>query len=345
MRSSGHRERMGRLVRVLSIDGGGIRGYIPALVLAEVERRAGVPASELFDLAVGTSTGAIISIGLGAGLTASELAEFYPRYGSRIFRPGPDRPTGRDSPLAERMDRAARAVGAPFGGNPALGGNARHDPSGLEAVLREVFGERTISEAAIELAVTSFDAEANRPVVISRRDARDDPSCDMMLWEAARATSAAPTYFPPFVREWAGRRCRFVDGGVWANNPAGVALAESVPLTAARGLSGQSVVMVSIGTGVATTKGVFGFTDPWIASARDFVTVATGTVAGHTLAMRALSPARVTRLQVEDDRVAGRMDDPSAARLSVLHAAATELLARSSTAIDAVLGQLSPRAG
>ena len=336
---------MSRQVRVLSIDGGGIRGYIPALVLAEVEHRAGMPASELFDLAVGTSTGAIISIGLAAGLTASELAEFYPRYGPRIFGPEPGRRDGRGAALTGRMDRAARTVGAPFGGNPALGGNARHHPSGLEAVLRDVFGERRVSEARLELAVTSFDADANSPVVISRRDARNDPSWDMMLWEAGRATSAAPTYFPPFVREWAGRSCRFVDGGVWANNPAGVALAESVPLTVERGLTGDSVVMLSIGTGVATTKGTFGSTDPWIASARDFVTVATGAAAGTTLAVRALSPARVTRLQIEDDSVAGRMDDPSAARLSVLRAAATELLALSGAAIDAVLGHLVPSAG
>jgi patatin-like phospholipase/acyl hydrolase len=336
---------MSRPVRVLSIDGGGIRGYIPALVLAEVERRAGVPASQLFDLAVGTSTGAIISIGLSVGLTASELAEFYPRYGSRIFGPEPDRLSGGGSNLGHRMDRAARTLGAPFGGNPALGGNARHDASGLESVLREVFGEQKVSEAQLELAVTSFDAEANRPVVISRRDARNDPGWDMSLWEAARATSAAPTYLAPFVREWAGRRCRFVDGGVWANNPAGVALAESVPLTAERGLTGDSVVMLSIGTGVAATKETFVGTDPWIASAKDLVTMATGTTAGHTLAVRALSPSRVTRLQVEDDRVAGKMDDPSAARLSVLHAATAELIASSGAAIDAVLGHLVARSG
>lgn len=333
---------MKRPVRVLSIDGGGIRGYIPALVLAEVERRAGVAGSQLFDLAVGTSTGAIIAIGLTAGLSAAELANFYPRYGTRIFGPESNRITGRGSSLAEQMERAARAFGAPFGGNPTMGGNARHTAAGLEGVLREVLGDRPISEADIELAVTSFDAESNRPVVISRRDARSDPAWDMRLWEAARATSAAPTYFPPLVRTWAGRGCRFIDGGVWANNPAGVALAESLPLTTARGLTGQSVVMLSLGTGIAPTPGVFDETAAWLGSAQDLVRMATATTAGHTLAVRGLSPSRVTRLQVEDDRVAGRMDDPSPSRLETLKTATDRLLDRSGSTLDIVVAQLLP---
>lgn len=331
---------MNRPVRVLSIDGGGIRGYIPALVLAEVERRAGVHAATLFDLAVGTSTGAIISIGLSAGISATELAEFYPRYGARIFGPEGDRLTGRGTTFAERMNNAGRTIGAPFGGNAAFGGNARHTADGLEGVLQEVLGDRKVSDAALELAVTSFDAEGNRPVVISRRDARADPTWDMPLWAAARATSAAPTYLPPFVREWAGRGCRFIDGGVWANNPAGVAMAESLPLTAARGLTGDSVVMLSLGTGVPRSSAVFDETGSWLGSAQDLVRMATATTAGQTLAVRALGPSRVTRLQVEDDRVAGRMDDPSPARLGILKAATDDLLARSGPAIDAALARL-----
>lgn len=74
-----------RPVRVLSIDGGGVRGYLPALLLAEIERRAARPATTLFDLVVGTSTGGIIGIGLATGLSAQSLADFYPTYGQRIL--------------------------------------------------------------------------------------------------------------------------------------------------------------------------------------------------------------------------------------------------------------------
>jgi patatin-like phospholipase/acyl hydrolase len=331
---------MNRPVRVLSIDGGGIRGYIPALVLAEVERRSGVHAKDLFDIAVGTSTGAIISLGLAAGISAAELAQFYPTYGSRIFGSEGELIAGRGSTLGEQMENFGRFIGAPFGGHPDFGGNARHSAVGLEGVLRDVLGDRSVSDASIEVAVTSFDADSNQPVVISRRDARIDPRFDMPLWAAARATSAAPTYLPPFVREWAGRTCRFIDGGVWANNPAGVALAESIPVTTERGLTGQSVVMLSLGTGVARSVGVFDETAGWLGSAHDLVKMATATTAGQLLAVRALSPSRLTRLQVEDDRVAGKMDDPSEARLAILKSATDDLLAQSGPVIDGVVKRL-----
>ena len=80
------------MVKILSIDGGGIRGIIPAIVLAEIERRTGRPTAQLFDLVAGTSTGGILALGLtipkttGAPLyTARSLAEMYEREGSRIF--------------------------------------------------------------------------------------------------------------------------------------------------------------------------------------------------------------------------------------------------------------------
>ena len=103
----------------------------------------------------------------------------------------------------------------------------------------------------IAAPVTTFDANVALPVVLTSSDAKLDPRFDLPLWQAARATSAAPTYFPPFEVDWAGQRRSFVDGGVWANNPAGVAIVESLALTSARGLTGTSVVMVSLGTGVA----------------------------------------------------------------------------------------------
>ena len=78
--------------RVLSLDGGGIRGIIPALVLAHLERQMGAPASELFDLIVGTSTGGILALGLslqnqqgGSLLAAKTMVALYERHGAQIF--------------------------------------------------------------------------------------------------------------------------------------------------------------------------------------------------------------------------------------------------------------------
>ena len=335
-----------RPVRVLSIDGGGIRGYLPALVLAEIERRAGTPAANQFDLVVGTSTGGIIGIGLAAGLSAQALAAFYPTYGRRIFG-GVEEPAwktrllGTGANFAERMGNAARQVGGPFGGNPAYGGNARHRPHGLEAVLREVLGDTRLSQARMSLAITSFDGFLARPVIFSRRDARADATWDLTLRDVARATSAAPTYFPPHEIDWAGRRCSFVDGGVWANNPAAVAVAESLALTSEAGLTGQSVFLVLLGTGMASATAAFRGTDSWIGSAGDLVKTATSVSVGHVLASRSVPPQSYRRLQVIDERVAGAMDDPSPPRLGALKAAADGLIQASSNDLDDIVARLN----
>lgn len=333
---------MAEPVRVLSIDGGGVRGYLPSLLLAEFERRAGRPASSLFDLIVGTSTGGIIGIGLATGLSAVELSDFYPRYGRQIFG-GADEPAwktrllGRGRTFSERMGNAARTIGAPAGGNPRFGGNARHLPDGLEAVLHEVLGDTRLATCQVDLAITTFDGLSSQPLVLSRRDAVTDSNFDLPLRDVARATSAAPTYFPPHRIDWAGATREFIDGGVWANNPAGVALSESVHLTAARQLTGESVLIVSLGTGRAKSTASFAGTEGWIGSAGDLVKSATSVAAGELLARRALTDARYIRFQVLDDRIAGAMDDPSPARLDLLKAAADDLIRSDSARIDAVL--------
>jgi uncharacterized protein len=336
---------VGDALRVLAIDGGGIRGYIPSLVLAEIERRAQRPAATLFDLVVGTSTGGIIGMGLAVGQSAETLSEFYPRYGRRIFG-GVERSAwqsrifGYGATLGESLNKAATTVGAPFGGNPRFTGNARHSSDGLEGVLREVLGDTPLSQSTMDLAVTSFDGAQSIPVVFSRRDALANPSYDLPLWVVARATSAAPTYFPPCQHDWAGHQRNFVDGGVWANNPAGVALAESVPLTAARKMTGSSVLLVSLGTGVAPSGETFGGSASWIGAAGDTIKTATSVFAGELLAARALPASNYVRLQVVDQRIAGAMDDPSVARLEALKAAAMGLIQTQDVAISRLVAQL-----
>src|SRR5262245_49000861 len=86
-----------RRFRILSIDGGGIKGLFPATVLAELERRylGGKSVARYFDLIAGTSTGGILALGLGAGLTAQELADLYARRGADVFPRPPVSPIGR----------------------------------------------------------------------------------------------------------------------------------------------------------------------------------------------------------------------------------------------------------
>ncbi|MFD4420920.1 patatin-like phospholipase family protein [Agromyces sp. NPDC058484] len=336
---------MASRLRILSIDGGGIRGYLPALVLAEIERRSGRRAIDLFDLAAGTSTGAIISIGLGAGLSAAELAEFYPKYGSRIFRVSEQsewskRLLGTGETWSERLLGPPNRIGAVFGREQQWGGNARHSADGLESVLQEVLGDIRLSDAELPLLVTSYEADANIPVVFSSIDAAVSPETwDAKLTHVARATSAAPTYLPPAEFSWAGERHRFVDGGVWANNPAVVAMTESLKLTSALKLTGDSIFLVSLGTGMPRSTPAFVAEASWLGSFVDVAKMATSVTGGDVLAARALGDA-YARLQAVDDRIAGAMDDPSTSRLTALRDAAQSLIRDESAEIDRIVANL-----
>ena len=227
-------------VRILSIDGGGIRGLIPAKILYELERRTEKPISSLFDLIAGTSTGGIIAVALscpgegGPRFSAQALVEFYLTEGPRIFKRSP----WRIGLLEEKYPSQT-----------------------IEGILQEYLGDITLSEALVEILVTAYEIELRQPYFFKRHRAREGEQPDIALWQVARATSAAPTYFEParvevppsFVRQLDPRAPKgknflsLVDGGVMANNPAMCALAE-----ARRLWPGRPVILVSLGTGELT---------------------------------------------------------------------------------------------
>lgn len=333
-------------MRILSIDGGGIRGYLPALILEEIARRANRPAVDLFDMVVGTSTGGIIGIGLAAGLTVSELAQFYPRYGRRIFG-GSDqsewskRIFGTGATWSERLMGPADTIGPIFGRDERWGGNARHQSDGLDSVLREVLGETMLSQSKLPLLVTSYEADLGLPVVFSSEEAALDPArFDLPLRSVARATSAAPTFLPPARVTWDGAPRLFIDGGVWANNPAALAITESIRLTSAKSLTGNSVFLVSLGTGMHASTPAFAGEASWLAAFSDLAKMATSITGSDILASRALGDS-YARLQVVDDRIAGAMDDPSMQRLEALHGAADALIRSESDEIDRIVANIS----
>jgi len=194
---------MERTYRILSIDGGGIRGLIPALLLAELEKQARRPIAELFDLIVGTSTGGIIALGLTAPgpdgyprNTAQDLADLYLQQRSRIFHRG----------LWDEIR------------NPGGLADERYDSSGIEEVLREHFLETRLRDALTEVMVTAYDLEKRDPFFFRSRRAREDSRYDYPMWLAARATSAATTHFEPVLIHWPELdRDVVVDGGVYAH--------------------------------------------------------------------------------------------------------------------------------
>jgi patatin-like phospholipase/acyl hydrolase len=182
-------------VNVLAIDGGGIRGLIPALVLAEIERRTGRRAGELVDLIAGTSTGAIIACALTKPdpLPAQRIAEIYVEDGPRIF----------DRSLLKRITSVGGLI------------DERYDAAGLVASLEHHLGTARLADARPPVLLTAYDIERRRAVFL-----RDN---HVPIAAAAHASSAAPTYFEPVRVDGAA----LVDGGLYAMNPAVCAYAET----------------------------------------------------------------------------------------------------------------------
>lgn len=344
-------------VRVLSIDGGGIRGLIPALALTHLEKIAGQPACSLFDVIVGTSTGGILALGLAVpgenaspAYSASDLAQLYPLWGKRIFPSGgsptlKERLLGRGVRFTERMGKAARGAGSPFGGNPHFGGNARHTASGLEEAVEAYFGTKQLSEALVEVMVTSFDTTHGRPVVFSRRATRVTGRNYAMV-SIARATSAAPTFLPPQALELAqdGPSSQLVDGGVWANNPVILGYHHALRMAAERHGPPEGIVVVSLGTGAAPAHGgAFGSSRSWLGAMRGLASMATDTnVPDFVMRYHFAGDVsqRYWRFQTHDAGSAGAMDDPTPKRLELLTNAANALIDTNRREFDALAAAL-----
>jgi len=204
--------------QILSLDGGGLRGMYTAAVLARLEEDLGIRIVDHFDLIAGTSTGGIIALGLGLGMTPREILEFYAAHGPRIFR---DR-TGLRS-----LRRISRT---------------KYSAEPLRSALEEILGDRLFGHSTKRLLITSYDIGVDDVhlfrtphLATLARDWREKAV------DVAMATTAAPTYFPGKALDGA----RLIDGGIWANNPAMVALTEAVgPL----GLPLDAVRIFSVGT-------------------------------------------------------------------------------------------------
>ena len=215
--------------RILSIDGGGIRGLIPALVLAHLEEATGRRVSELFDLIVGTSTGGILACALARGdengvplYSALDLADLYRERGQDVFS-------------GSTWDRI-RTLGGVL--------DELYDHEELEAVLHHYLGDSLLSESLTHVMVTSYDIERRQTVFFkSWRDRFEQ----VRALDACRATSAAPTYFEPAHVDLDGDVRTLVDGGVFINSPAVSAYAEAIKL-----FPGEQFQMLSLGTGELT---------------------------------------------------------------------------------------------
>lgn len=203
--------------QILSLDGGGYRGIYSAAVLAAIEEDLGNPVKQYFDLIVGTSTGGIIALGLGAGLRPREIIDFYAKWGPQIFR------------------KPALRIGFGFW-------RRRYGAHVLREALSEVLGNRILADSSCRLVIPAYDLGADSVYVFKtphhprlRRDWKE------RMVDVALATSAAPTYFPAASLD----SVRLVDGGVWCNNPVVIGIAEAVSMC---GTPLESIRAFSVGT-------------------------------------------------------------------------------------------------
>lgn len=188
--------------RILSIDGGGIRGVFAAAFLAEIEKDIEGSIGDYFDLIAGTSTGGIIAIGLAMGISAGEIVDFYETYGPKIFK-------------GNRFLRfARRAI------------HAKYDTDSLREALEKLLGDIKLGDARTRLLVPSQIAESG-DIYIFKTPHHPDYRKDWQrsAVDVALATSAAPTFFPTSSFH---RGPEMVDGGLWANNPVCVACVEAI---------------------------------------------------------------------------------------------------------------------
>ncbi len=226
------------MYKVLSIDGGGIRGVIPAVLLEHIEKKTGKRIADLFDLIVGTSTGGILAIGLTVPTargtpkySATDMLELYAERGIDIF--------------ARSFWRGVTSLGGTL--------DETYDHLPLERILKDYAGNATLKDCVKPVVITSYDIERRVPYFFKTRKALKSKDRNHYLRDAARATSAAPTFFEPeVVKSMAQRPTRrvLVDGGVFVNNPSMCAYVEA----AATGRKSEDMVVVSLGTGVNTRK-------------------------------------------------------------------------------------------
>ena len=301
-------KRDGSVKRVLSIDGGGIRGIIPAMVIAHLEQQTRKRACELFDLIVGTSTGGILALGLSlqneAGqplLAAKRMVALYERHGAEIFE--------------QSLWRKLRTVGGIF--------EEAYSHEALEAVLKYYFGDRTLSECGIPAMVTSYDIQNRRTVFMKSWHA---DHAALLCSDAARATSAAPTYFEPANLQWAEKSRTLIDGGVYMNSPAVSAYAEARKL-----FPNQPIAMLSLGTGELTRPIPYEEARTWgsalwVMSVLDCMFDGAAKAADHQ--MRLFLGEDYQRLQATLTYASDDMDDASKGNIRNLKQTAREMISK-----------------
>lgn len=207
--------------QILALDGGGIKGVFAAAFLTKLEEDLKINITDHFDLIAGTSTGGIIALGLANGMRPKQILEFYKEYGSMIFNMSGGK-------LAKWWKHKCTVL---------------YKSDNLKEALFNCFGNKTLGDCKKRVIIPSYNLGKDEVFIFkSSHHPRLTSDKDILVWKAAMATTAAPTYFSSFTGI---DNLRLIDGGIWANNPSVVGITEANSLL---NINLQNIRLLNLGT-------------------------------------------------------------------------------------------------
>ena len=291
---------------------------IPATILAELEARTGRPVCSLFDFLAGTSSGGMLVLALNCPdafgcrrplCSATEVTELFYEWGHRAF--------------VNKSSKAVRPI------------EEISSENGIENMFRDFFGDALLSDSLKPTMVTAFDLTMGQPFFFNSAEATRNVGNDVLMWQAARATTAVPTHFSPFRFSISdapfgrAREATLVDGSLFASNPAMCALAEARSLFPGE----DDWLLISLGCGNTSQRNrrrIFDFSLAAQSACVDYQ-------------MRAFLPRkRYIRIQPNLTPGFDRIDDASPQNLRALQRAAQETIARNEDLLDQLVDLLAP---
>jgi patatin-like phospholipase/acyl hydrolase len=328
---------MNKTVKILSIDGGGIRGILPATFLAALEERLqekadniNIHLADYFDFMAGTSTGGLLSCvylspdeqnASRPRYTAKQALEFYFAYGNSAFKPYYDEKNS--------------------------GGFHKYSPEGLEAQLKMFFKDLKLSQLIKPCCVTAYDLNHSEPYLFSSHKAVGDPRSDYYIRDISRATSALPGIFPPAkINSFADRSYNFIDGSIFAYNPALFAYVQAKEMFP----HAENFFLLSLGTGHVSTaysdKQLDDNTDKnWARVLADIAFAAHSDMVDYQLddIFKRNPHSRYTRLQPSLQGLNKEMDDVSPLNIQALYGAGQEFVKSNEKTLMEIVNILAAR--
>ena len=224
--------------KILSIDGGGIKGLYSLHILSQLEKKfckKDETLSDYFDMICGTSTGGIIAMGIASGFTTSHMTNIYEKNANDVF------PGHNGSYFSNKISHALRFFSSLAG--------YRYNQTALQKIANECFGNKKMNQSKNLLCIPSFDIGngINTVFKFPHKEGNFMRDQHILMTDVAMATSAAQTYFPLHYFTSPNMNSYFVDGGMWANNPSMIGLTEALRFFVGKDKEYDKYEILSIG--------------------------------------------------------------------------------------------------